>query len=297
MIFISFLISHRPRNTQTKPGLSSLERKRRFTLIELLVVIAIIAILAGMLLPALNRARATARTAACQANIKQVGMVIFSYAHDSQDIIVPASRKASDSDRYLSRGFPIPPGAINHIPWTWWTISYFGVDSCIPKSDGDYQYARISHKWANGIMHCPAITKSPVPAGAKDYFYISSISYGMPAFIGGGPDYNADGRNIKKFPSKFGRLKRPSSRALLTDSVKSELADRTHDLTSPETQGWYLVASGNDPGKTYMSTQRHNGKTNITFADGHVENVARGIVYQELAKGYRDGVMFWAGGF
>ena len=296
MIFISFLISHRPRNTQTKQGLSSLERKQRFTLIELLVVIAIIAILAGMLLPALNRARATARTATCQANIKQVGMVIFSYAHDNRDIIVPASRKASDSDQYVSRGFPSPEGAVNWIPWTWWTISYFGVDSCIPKSDGDYRFSRISSKWANGIMHCPAIAKSPVPDGVN-YFYIGNISYGMPAFIGGGPDYNSDGRNIKKFPWTFGRLTRPASRALLADSVKSELADRTHDLTSPETQGWYLVAPGNDTSKNYMSTRRHNGKTNITFADGHVENVNREIVYQELAKGYRDGVMFWAGGF
>ena len=75
--------------------LSSLEYQRNFTLIELLVIVAIIAILAAMLLPAMNGALEKAREASCKSNLKQMGYAMISYTHDNRDYFPISTTRAT----------------------------------------------------------------------------------------------------------------------------------------------------------------------------------------------------------
>ena len=236
-------------------------KSRDFTLIELLVVIAIIAILASMLLPALQQAKDRAKSSSCISNLKQQGQGVLMYAGDFKDYYVPYEnfdKKYGDYKdtwtRRLIAGSYIPGSVLvcsgrNH-----------GLSPNADRYRQQLSKANASSPLSDIIFDVPDY-------GYNRYF----IGTNRAKFTGGG---TAE-------PAKVGSILQPSKKILTGDVEQTgKWADFPTDAS--HTVEKYLYFSTIDTGSKmgYLSP-RHNRNSNIVTAAGNtmtLRSVATGRV-------------------
>ena len=236
-------------------------RKRGFTLIELLVVIAIIAILAGMLLPALAKAKTKAQQISCVNNCRQLMIAWNLYSGDNNERVannfgVTETRQSRDSGKFNNW--------MNNV-MSWDAAGKEAADNTNVTLIVKSQLAKYSGAGI-GVYKCPADIKMSQRQKTAGWTQrVRSLS--MNAFIGVFSDNPGDGtlKGRNTFNGDFrqilrqGDIPNPSEMYVMLDEHPDSINDG-YFLISPNGSGW-----GDLP------ASYHNGGGSFAFADGHAE--------------------------
>ena len=228
--------------------------KKTFTLIELLVVIAIIAILAGMLLPSLNKARERARIAQCTSNFKVVGTGCAMYFDDNDDTYM-SDVNGEGKYTYPGNGKEYNGG------FSYMLHSYVGTQQ--------YPFAYDNHLGRIPVWQCPS-----------DNINRTNYRPQSVAFFCGGANHtyeypngnNAVAAGIRGH--KVGRVTKPS---LCPNGMEywNKLCEYALNGGNQKLVAGNFTDANTDSAdsNTRLSTGRHfnTGGSNIVFLDGHVE--------------------------
>jgi len=178
----------------------AVSRGAQFTLIELLVVIAIIAILAAMLMPALQQARERGRSISCLGNTREIGTANLSYLHDNSDFLIP-------------RVLPLA-GLANNRDWTFsfWHLNYL--------RSGVWDPANNNNSYPAGMFKCPTEGQETLP-GVTRWKSWRGSHYGQTEYIGGYFSSSDDKKN--RFFQKLTQIRRPNKTCFAGDKAPGDV--------------------------------------------------------------------------